>query len=150
MPVHKLDAFGQETNSFRGAPCIDLSYSFNHAVPRDGGIYIDGLRQIRALLDTGADTNLLDSNLFPSHVHPVEHIISVGVTGQETAANYDVTLYLREFDLVQTTGVLAMKPQVSRPFQMILGRKFLQTTRFVFDGRRGLSELEFVENPEAV
>lgn len=138
------------SDPYAGAPCIRLRYTFQQPIQKaEGGLTVGGVRTAWALLDTGADWNLIDETLVPPDALFVEHIVSKGVTGSLRARNYHVTFHIPEADMFHQTGIHTMGAEPGRPFAVILGRKFLQSTRFRYDGHLGIVDLEFFENLNA-
>ena len=138
------------TDPWRGAPCIRVAYTFEE--PRQkpgGGLTIDGLKTTWALLDTGADWNVIDETLVPASARFVESLFSEGVTGGQHVANHHVTFHIPEADMFHQTGIHTMQARPGRAYGIILGRKFLQMTRFRYEGHLGIVGLEFFENPQA-
>ena len=151
IPVLKIDDDGnQVSSSHHGAPCVMMRYSFQSMVEKPGGgVSLDGIHSALALLDTGADHNLICESLIPSTAACVEQVRNSGVTGWRMCANYRVTLHIPEADMMHATGVIAMEPCSTRPYKMILGRKFLQMTRFAWEPADGITALEWAGNPLA-
>lgn len=138
------------SDPWRGAPCIRLAYTFEEPCKGpDGRLSIDGLKTAWALLDTGADWNVIDETLVPPSARFVEHLFSEGVTGGQNVANHHVTFHIPEADMFHQTGVHTMQHRPSRPYGLILGRKFLQMTRFRYEGHLGIVSLQFFENLHA-
>lgn len=151
IPVIKIDNNGQQVSSSHyGAPCILMRYSFQPMVNRPGGgATLEGIHSTLALLDTGADHNLICESLIPSTAVCVEQVHNSGVTGSRMCANYQITLHIPQADMMHATGVIALEPSSTRPYKIILGRKFLQMTRFVWDPVEGITALEWAGNPFA-
>ena len=108
------------------------------------------LKDAWALIDTGADFNVIDETLVPIGLSSLQVIANSGVTGVHMGQNYPVTLFIPEWDRAVNTGVVTMPPS-ARPYQMILGRKFLQNAHFQWDGAAGgIQDLEWMDNPAAL
>jgi hypothetical protein len=139
MPVTLLDASGGITTGHAGLPCIRLRYSFRppEIVGNETRLY--ELRDAWALLDTGADWNLIYADLIPTDNPAIDRVISRGIGGKEHVNNHRVWFHFDSIDLSQATGIMAMKRGAYSPYDLILGRKFLQTTRFVYDLVRGVT-----------
>ncbi|MEO1405378.1 MAG: hypothetical protein AAFV54_02660 [Pseudomonadota bacterium] len=152
IPVEKLDQNGAlTTHPFQYYPCVRLRFSFQSPVALPGGGHrINGLMDAVALIDTGADFNLIRTELIPTNLQPVETVNSLGVNGVTQERNYEVCLFIREADMVHNTGIVSWSPTNTPPYNMILGRKFLQMCRFEFDRHNGIGSLEFENNPNAV
>jgi len=150
--VEKLDAAGAITaHPFQYYPCIRFRYSFQApTILADGTTQIYGLRDAVALVDTGADLNLIRRDLIPNDTTPVQTVTSLGVNGSTREEIFSVSLYLAEADMVHSTGVMSWTPANNPPYNMIVGRKFLQMCRFEFDRHKGIRSIEFGANPEAV
>lgn len=107
------------------------------------------MRCVWALIDTGAEYNLLDECLFQEHIVPIQDVITHGVNGTTTSQNYEITLHPDNASSFHITGVLSMPHRLDRPWRMILGRKFLQCTKFTYDAHNGIQNLDFFDNPNA-
>ncbi|WP_426019065.1 hypothetical protein [Brevundimonas sp. DWR2-3-1b1] len=67
----------------------------------------------------------------------------------ERVTTHEVTLFFPPADIFIRAGVLlsnAITP--SSVFQMILGRHFLKSTRFIYDGPLGIKEISFISQDE--
>ena len=151
IPVASLDENGTPSSSpFKVAPCISIRYSFEKPILKEDGVYtISGLNRVWALIDTGADYNMLDDNLLQNNIYPIQNVVTHGVNGASTSLNYEITLHPDGSSHFHRTGVLSMPHRPDRPWRMILGRKFLQCTKFTYDADKGIQSLEFFNNPNA-
>lgn len=150
MPIINLNNQGVVVNTFHGAPCVRVAYSFEKpTISANGRHELTGLKRCLALIDTGADWNCIHEDLIPPHATAIEEIVNEGVGGLHKAKNYAFTLHPDGVDCFHSAGVISM-PRTARPFDIILGRKFLQCTRFVWDGCNGIVQMEYFPNPEAI
>lgn len=150
--VLKLDHLGNPTNHpYAYYPCIRLRYSFQASFAEPNGRRgLNGIVTALAMIDTGADLNLIKSDLIPSSASPVETVTNYGVNGATQERNYEVTFHLPEFDAFHQTGIISWSPGNNPPYDVILGRKFLQMCRFEFDQHEGIQNLTYSNNPHAI
>lgn len=152
IPVQRRLPNGQATDHpFLGQPCIEIGFSFNTPTKlEDRNLKLTGLKYRWALLDTGADFNLISEDLIPHGAKCVQDVQNNGVTGTVQARVYEITFHIREKNIFHQTGCSSMPYRENRGFDIILGRKFLQCTRFTYEFHHGIQAIEFVHNPNAI
>jgi hypothetical protein len=155
VPVMRLDESGSITDDpVMGRPCIRLGYSFAPPVERSGRFELEGIKYVIGLIDTGADINLLDEALFDETVgESVQRIKGIGYAGNASDVDlYKITLWMPEVQVMQNSGVgkWCRGHTNPPPYQMILGRKFLQCVRFTYDGTNGITSFVPFHNPRAI
>ena len=144
IPVRYLLPSGLVTaDTIKGEPCIQLKVSFQKPTPVQGGFWVGGLIPVIALIDTGAEWNLVDKTLVALHGSPaIETLVNHGIVGSALITNHAVTLHLAEASMNHQTGAATVDLSGRAvPWQMILGRKFLQIARFTYDHAAGIKEI---------
>jgi hypothetical protein len=145
LTVKKLRADGSIGDDSFAAPCVELEFSFAKAVHLSPGqVALANRKTVTALLDTGADHNLIDEDLVPPEAQSFRAVESAGVGGIRTARAHEISLYFPEAGRIIETAVITMARDHDRQFSMVLGRSFLNETRFVYDGKRGIVDLELL------
>jgi hypothetical protein len=149
IPVTRLGLDGlPSSDPVGGAPCIQVRFSLRAVEAVPGGYRINGMHETWALLDTGADFNVIGREYLADARFNDQVVTSNGLNGAHQSRSFPVT-----FDLggeFHTTGALEGAPGWVCPWRVILGRKFLQMTRFHWDGEAGIRSIEFFNNPRAV
>ena len=150
-PVVRLDNEGNPSDDpVFGHPCIRIGYSFAPAVEEEDGFALPGVSYVHALIDTGSDINAMDEALFGEVESPAQTTVtSFGVTGSSKLTVHEVSFYIPEAKTIHRTGAAKWRPDrtVTRPYQIILGRLFLQSVRFTYDGAGGITALEVFKDP---
>jgi hypothetical protein len=147
LRVRRLLPTGQETDHpFNGEPCINIGVSFQKAKSTPQGSLLENITQVVALIDTGAQWNLIDEDLVKASASPVlETLTNHGAVGSSVITNHAVSLmfYGDTANLLHETGAgtISLKSRTV-PWRIILGRKFLQSTRFEYDRVHGIREIE--------
>jgi hypothetical protein len=147
LPVLRLLPTGQETDHpFNGEPCINVGVSFQKAKSTPQGALLENITQVIALIDTGAQWNLIDEDLVKASASPIMEILTNhGAVGSSVITNHAISLMLfgTTANLLHETGAgtINLKGRTV-PWRMILGRKFLQGTRFEYDNVKGIGEIE--------
>lgn len=152
IPVSKLDDTGAVTDHpFKYYPCLKLRYSFQWPTTgADGRLNINGLHHAWALIDTGADYNLVRASRIPPTAELVETVTSFGVNGKSLERIYHIAFFLQEADHIHTSGAISWSPSNDPPYDLILGRKFLQMCTFTYDRHNGIAGLQYAANPHAI
>jgi hypothetical protein len=132
---------------FNGEPCINVGVSFQKAKATHRGSLLENITQIFALIDTGAQWNLVDEELVKQNNSPIlETLTNQSAVGSATITNHALSLMLYGaggVNLLHETGAGTIDLRGRHvPYRMILGRKFLQATRFNYDSIRGITEME--------
>lgn len=148
IPVVLLGKDGRPTSGHFGIPCIQIRYTFSKPVQTDVGIQCTDLRSVWALLDTGADWNLIHEDLIPHSYPIIDQLTNTGIGGSVPTTNHQVWFMVDPTDMVHATGIMSMKRLGAPPYDLILGRKFLQCTRFTYDLVNGCT-LEMITNDHA-
>ncbi|MET4206868.1 hypothetical protein [Bradyrhizobium sp. LA2.1] len=143
---------GRKTDHpFDGQPCIELGVSFQPPTQVPGGAVLNGITRVKALIDTGSQWNLIDEELIRAHNPPVlDRLINQGVAGSAMMTSHRIwmMLYSGAGNMMHETGAGGINLSGrNSPWRVILGRKFLQATRFTYDGATGIRELEIFLNP---
>lgn len=149
IPVVLLGPDGQPTSGHFGIPCIQIRYTFTQPVQTAAGFQCTNLRTVWALLDTGADWNLIHEDLLPQSYPILDQLTNTGIGGSVPTTNHGVWMYLDPIEIIHTTGIMTMKRTGMPPYDLILGRKFLQCTRFTYDLVSGCT-LEWITNLQAL
>jgi hypothetical protein len=145
LPVQYLMPTGAVTTDIvKGEPCIQLEVSFQKPTPAAGGNRISGLISVTALLDTGASWNFVDQALVAqAKSSAIETLMNHGVVGSSMITNHEVVFHFRlpSGNLIHRTGAGTIDLSSRQiPWRVILGRKFLQTTKFTY-GHTGLKSI---------
>lgn len=150
LSVEWLLPTGEPTDHpFNGEPCVSVGISFEKPTPHEsGGALLTGIKHIKALIDTGAQWNMIDCTLVQeAGSKPVETVMSYGVNGSSIITNHEISMMFfgKDSNMLHKTGAgtLDLRGRTV-PYRMILGRKFLQMTRFRYDGVRGIKEIEVI------
>jgi|SRR5450759_563342 hypothetical protein len=155
VPVHWLSPDGsQSSHPVNGEPCIKVGISFQSPVAEGKQLRLNAITWAYALLDTGAQWNLVEEKLVHERQSPaLETLTNHGATGSATITNHAVALFLKGTpdDLIHNTGAGTIDLSARKvPWRMILGRKFLQTTRFSYNSTQGIKEIELIQDPNIV
>lgn len=152
VKVKKLDKNGNVIDHpYKYFPCIDIKYTFDKPVKKsDGLLHVSGLKSCKALIDTGADYNLIRKDRIPKSLKSIEKISNYGVNGVTSENNYEVCFHIPEADSFSQTGIISWSPIQNTPYEIILGRKFLQQCSFHFDRHNGISEIIWNHNKNAI
>lgn len=149
-PVVHLTAQGlPSSDAFSALPLVRVRFSWLAPTFEGGRAHISGLQDTWALIDTGADYSVLSMQFAAGCGPAVEKFNHTALGTVEQVTTHEVTLFFPPADIFIRTGVLlssAITP--SSVFQMILGRHFLKSTRFIYDGPSGIREISFIPQNE--
>jgi len=149
LTVRRLLPNGEETeHPVHGEPCVNIGVSFEKAKQTPEGALLGGITQVIALIDTGAQWNLIDSDMVRASGSPaLETLVNHGAAGSAMITNHSISLMLygTSGNMLHNTGAgtIDLKGRTV-PWRMILGRKFLQMTRFTYNGVEGIAEIEML------
>ena len=150
VPVVHIEKSGAiTTDHVNAAPCVRVRWSWASPVPTDAGYVIPDLTDTWALIDTGADFSLLSSAFFAGSGPAIQRVRMTGLGGSEETSSHHITLMFPPSSLCITAAAMRTD-SISRdsPYQMVLGRHFLATTRFTYNGPAGISSLELLSAAE--
>lgn len=145
LPVNYLDAHGNDVgDTINAYPCVRLSMSFREVFDAAGNQKnLEDVFPIVAVIDTGAQISSIMIDRVPSWAAPEASVGSIGITGAGISHIHRACIWVAEAKWIASGVLFGTMPRMNNvPFDVILGREFLQNTNFDYDGRRGITWLE--------
>ena len=148
--VHSDKAGNLQSQHSRGAPLVKVRFTWQAPALENGVWTLDGLRETWAIIDTGADVSMISARLMQGAGPVVETLTSTGATGhQEVVTTHQISLIFPPSTHAVNTVVCSSSGFAADcAYQMILGRNVLMSTRFTYDGPRGISSIYILNEEE--
>lgn len=142
LPIVLLDDHGPTTDKVAGRPCIEIGFTTDQ-LP-EGDPDPAKFKRTYGMIDTGADHVAIGHDLVGAVTHlPTRPYLLTGANGTTVSSIYRGTLLFfgASITLRQETEFVLLPPS-SSVCKVLLGRTFLQHTRFRYEGQHGIERLE--------
>ncbi|MFT4091320.1 MAG: hypothetical protein QM645_11350 [Asticcacaulis sp.] len=143
VTVFYLDNTGKMTRDvIDGQPCIRLKIAWDKDCGEKRIAHPRKYTEVIGLIDTGAQGILCDNevikNIGAPYIHDVANRTSNGI---EKTLSYCAQLHLPEYMLTKRVDIIgADLRRRGNPYDLLLGRNFLQFTSFRWDATSGIQD----------